>query len=97
MTERATACMFMMDVWIHGHCFLIAFVKRDAFTLFVRVIALYKTSVLLLLLLLFVQRLVSEEAARVATHGKVVLNWARSRQLEQTKYHRMFQKKKHVV
>ena len=36
-----------LDIWT----FLIATVKRDAFTLFVRVIALYKTSVLLLLLL----------------------------------------------
>ena len=51
MTARATACLFMMDAWIHGR-FLIAIVNRDAFALFVRVIALYKTSVLLLLLLL---------------------------------------------
>ena len=39
MTARATACVFMMDVWLHGRCFLIAIVTRDAFALFVRVIA----------------------------------------------------------
>ena len=43
MTAKATACVFMMAVWIH--VFLIAIVKRDAFAFFVRVIALYKTSV----------------------------------------------------
>ena len=52
VTARATACVFMMDVWIHGRfLFFIAIVKRDAFALFVQLIALYKTSVLLLLLL----------------------------------------------
>ena len=49
VTARATACVFVVDVWIYRR-FLIAIVKRDAFTLFVRVLALYKTSVLLILL-----------------------------------------------